>query len=397
MIANNKTLKTLFIAAMTSLLIIPMGNFVIADSIGEQQTGKTYVKDAKSSNSIPLDRERVREIDNALNRGDLSAIEKEKLQDELDQIEKDLKQWFAENRDPVKEEIAREKQALLEDILSGDSGTNEERKLLRAIPITTLGYDYVDNALEITVDPEKFSVSNVEKYIADIRTVIGDKVDLTVSPAGYLISSVCSDRNSFCNEPEGGMEYGVGRSISPCTIGFRAILAGNVGFVTAGHCLDGFSQETNIQMPVFGTDIGTLTEELYDAGQTVNCDCGFVTTDDTVVDMSDNIFGTQNPNSVGTVSVGNRVTMSGSQSGVQNGFVTDDSISFHNIEGAFLTDHVEASYSSTGGDSGAPVINDNIELVGINTHRNEAETRGFFEKEATIRDSVDGLGITWGF
>jgi len=394
MIANNKILKTLFIAAMTLLLVIPMGNFVIADSIGEQQKGKTYVKDAKSSNSIPLDRDRVREIDSALNRGDLSTTEKEQLQDELNQIEKDLMQWFAENRDPVKEEIAREKQALLEDILRGDSGSNEERKLLRAIPITTLGYDYVDNTLEITIDPEKFNASNVAKYIADIRTVIGDKVDLTVSPTGYITSTACSDRNSFCDEPEGGMEYGVNSDV--CTIGFRATLNGNVGFVTAGHCLDG-QEEEDVDMPVFGTVIGTVTAELYEVGQTVNCDCGFVTTDDEVVDMSDNIFGTQNPNSIGTVSLGNQVQMSGSQSGVQTGYVTDTGVSFFNTDDSFITNHVEASYASTGGDSGAPVINGNIQLVGIHTHRNQEGTIGYFEKEATIRDSEDGLGITWDF
>lgn len=156
--ANSKT-ATYLVPFLAIALLAPLVIGVqTAPGGGDSQgmgpvagTGVDRVKDGPSHTQIPL---------------------------ELD--EKDLVRWFADSTDVEKRALAREKQDELSDALFPDGVAGEE-----SIPVTSIGYDYVDNALEVTIDPPMFTDENIPQYVAKIRSIVGGDVDITISPAEY--------------------------------------------------------------------------------------------------------------------------------------------------------------------------------------------------------------------
>ncbi len=111
-----------------------------------------------------------------------SKAETELIMEEMEELSKELQKWYAERLDPAKEEEARIKQKILgEALLSKRHNELTLAEQREAVPITSIGYDYVDNALEVTIDPEKYN----EKYLKKIRNIVGDEIDLTIAPNGY--------------------------------------------------------------------------------------------------------------------------------------------------------------------------------------------------------------------
>lgn len=402
---SKTSLKVGLFAALIAAMILPFSGMYFADAESEIR-GKTIILSTPSDNLMPLDKERLREINSDMNRSDLSSSEKTSLEVELKQMESDLMKWTKDNDDPEKESVAREKQYLIREIKSDDSGKYEVQKaLLNSIPITSRGYDYVHKSLEITITPEAFNSKNLSDYIEDIRSVIGHEVDLTISPQPYAVPSACADRNDFCDEPEGGMEIGIGGTNAWCSIGFRADQSGTEGFITAGHCFRGVTNST--QMPAEGDTISLSVDHNFPDGTgTIDCDCAFVETDDSVIDeMSDNIFGTNNPNSAESSGLSVGVTKSGATTGVEHGFVTklDDDIEydyapFNDPDGNVEFDGAtKTTMYSEGGDSGGPVIKQGVaKLTGIHVANTDPEGSftSWFMPENEIRDD---LNITWDF
>ena len=271
----------------------------------------------------------------------------------------------------------------------------------KSIPITGLSYDHTNNALEVTIQPKHFKESNLDSYIEQIRAIIGDEIDLTLSPSDYAVSTGCSNRNAYCDEPEGGMQFAVGNGA--CTIGFRATLNGDTGFVTAGHCVEDKIGSTAYMPTPSGTDIGVVTLEVVDQDNNnrIYCDCGFVETDEDDTEMSDNIFGTANPNSAGAASLGSQVALSGQVSGVVYGYVLDTEDFAYDENTRKVYNLVKTLYTSQKGDSGGPVINSSgSTLHGIQSLKHTTYSYSWYVQEDQIRKSVSntgGLGITWDF
>lgn len=104
----------------------------------------------------------------------------------------DLAWWFADNTDAEKKALAREKQAELSDALFPGGLAGEG-----TIPVTGIGYDYVDNALEVTVEPAAFAGENVGRYIDAIRGIVGNCIDVTVAPAEYAVPSAAPPADGY--------------------------------------------------------------------------------------------------------------------------------------------------------------------------------------------------------
>jgi hypothetical protein len=78
----------------------------------------------------------------------------------------------------------------------------------------------------------------------------------------------------------------------------------------------------------------------------------------------------------------------GKNSGITTGSVIEDSAGY-TVGGIYLREHAEATYSSQGGDSGAPVVSGSS-LVGF--HSAEG---GVFARSNNV--SYYYSGLTWGF
>ena len=153
--------------------------------------------------------------------------------------------------------LPEKKQDILTDALLEESLEKTLDKADR-LPWATIGYDYVDNALEVTIASDKFTEPNITKYLKKIRTIVGDEVDITLSPADVSVPDCAPGRCSTTNPIKGGVEFDTTTS-GPCTVGFKATYDGDTGFVSAGHCGD--NTPSTVNQPWGGTDVGEVTKE----------------------------------------------------------------------------------------------------------------------------------------
>jgi hypothetical protein len=87
--------------------------------------------------------------------------------------------------DPEKEKLVREKQKILGDALTAYQAKFGFKNQTQYLPVTAIGYDYVDNALEVSILPEYFNADTIPKYFEKIRSVVGYEIDIVLSPLEY--------------------------------------------------------------------------------------------------------------------------------------------------------------------------------------------------------------------
>jgi len=298
--------------------------------------------------------------------------------------------WFKNNVDPIKEEAARKKQVLLDAAISDERQNLSKEEQIKLLPVTSIGYDCISNALEVTIDPVMFNEMNIEKYIEKIRSIIGDEIDLTIAPQNYPIKNSCLNRKASCTPLQGGVEIGE----AGCTMGFKATYNGHVGFVTAGHCFDQIGE--SVTQPKNGVEIGTVITNFN--AQEAGCDCAFV--DASIYVANGGIFGITDPTTTGLSWYGKSVVMSGKNSGVKYGaVVASNRTGYFGAEGT-VYNMVVADYASQGGDSGAPIrslyVNESseeFELLGF--HEGRIEGEAYYTRQGMY--SIWFTGLTWGF
>ncbi|NQU32290.1 MAG: hypothetical protein HQ521_03570 [Bacteroidetes bacterium] len=127
--------------------------------------GKNNIKGKPSSADIPLHESELQDIDDQLIQNPSEAVRNE-LTEQKNQIFKDIEKWFNDNVDPIKEEAAREKQDLLTTVIIAERHNIPFEEYRKVFPFTSIGYDSVSNALEVTIDPTMFNEENTRKYIA---------------------------------------------------------------------------------------------------------------------------------------------------------------------------------------------------------------------------------------
>ena len=130
----------------------------------------------------------------------------------------------------------------------------------------------------------------------------------------------------------------------------------------------------------------------------VYCDCAFI---ETTIDVAEKILGLSSnkyPDHTYTVRDNDWVKMYGGVSGISIGYVEDWSGSIYLSNSDTTLKHVAiATYTSTGGDSGAPVIqayNPDPGFAGINVATNNNGNSAFV-KHYKITSEFSGL--SWGF
>ena len=90
------------------------------------------------------------------------------------------------NSSPAKEKLIREKQQILTDVLEDEEkkyGGFENRT--QNLPWSTIGYDCIDNALEAGILPHYFNSDLLPKYFEKIRSIVGNTIDVALSPEDY--------------------------------------------------------------------------------------------------------------------------------------------------------------------------------------------------------------------
>ena len=366
-------------------------------SVEAEPKGRNLIKERPSSADLPLKTKEHRKTSTKLEDPATSDAEKAFLEDQLDSDEKELKAWFKNNSDPKKKKAAREKHELLIEVWDSvldDKVIGDDQQEMS--PITSIGYDHIDNALEVTIEPMMFNDKNIKKYIKQIRKIIGDEIDLTIAPNGSAEPDSCGSRTEGdCKPLKGGVLISAG--VHDCTIGFRASLDGKVGFATVGHCFNS-KVGVKVRQPMFtGKVIGTIVKERY-FHRTI-CDCGFA---ETTREMSNKIFGLgKTIDGLGFLEEGVSIKISGGVSGIQRGSITDISRSLRLSSGVLLLAITEADYPSQFGDSGSPVYSkDGTKLMGIHSsadNRSNSLKRRYFYPATRFESEFSNLDFEWLF
>lgn len=383
------------IAAGLVSIIIPM---TMIDAQAAEGIEKTIIKTTERHTDIPLFNERqvlFKQYDSTTN-----EIQKTAIQTQLNTMNALIQSWYDSNMDQSKYNLAREKQSLLNQELQKlrkDLGNEEGWKKL---PYVVLGYDYVDNALDVRIDSKQFTKENIPKYTKLIRSIVGNEVNLVLGPGELEKPIACTSRTaSECEPIKGGVEVEIDNA-SICSVMFKATYNSKTGFPTAGHCFIDSSGNnrtgTTIQQPSSSsTDIGNKELVTINKGGTTTCDCAFVSELSASRSMSDQVYDLSDPAATATPFVNMNISMSGRTSGVLSGTVTDvDADICYDLDGSgscetFVDNTNDASFSPQGGDSGSPIMSGNS-LVGMTI-----TASGKFIDTAEIQSAFSGL--TWGF
>ena len=384
MLKKNSCLLGMLIKSRISLgfvltiIIFALGtNLTTAKDKDLKQKGKNIILDSPSDSSLPIQYDEIEEINELLNQEGITKEEIKALYDRLDVLGEEYKTWTdAQLKDKEKLEKHKIKEDLIIATHVNEQTDSSVEVQLSDIPFTSIVHDIIHNSIEFTIMPEMFTEKNIEKYIRKIRKVVGDEVDITLSPLGYGVLKACGSRQSICNDVEAGVLIWTPNVEFGCTVGFPATLGEDKGFITAGHCVDasvGFSveQPANFVFPNIETSVGIVIEENYNATGPTFCDCAFVKMIDSRK-MTDEIFDyNPTPTKVGSNRRGNRVTMSGGTSKILAGsidrFVLVRMVE-HPITGVvtdmYNTWRVSVPKKVKFGNSGAPVVSDD-EMRGI--------------------------------
>jgi hypothetical protein len=179
----------------------------------------------------------------------------------------------------------------------------------------------------------------------------------------------------FCREPMARLDLGrsdvwrpiiggvqVGNSLGALTSGFAATRGGQSGFVTAGHV---GNVGTTVYQPDLSYPVGTVTVSSLGTSS----DSAFVAYSNVAGQIFESsasqpwVYGTTDPY------VGLGVTMSGITNGVSTGTVIRETSLYNSFFGKSIPNQWYADFSSSSGDSGAPVYfkdsSSHIQLVGI--------------------------------
>ena len=172
----------------------------------------------------------------------------DKRMNEIKQLTKSTSQISDEKRNKIKGQI---------------DSIGEVMKELREtniVPIVSVGTDLENQSVEVSVLKDGITDQKIEKYEKELRKIIGDEVDLTITYADPIMLSACSQTGD-CNPLKGGVKIKVENGLY-CSSGYKATWNTKTGFVTAGHCNSG--------------DIGGTGEKVGNPAQNSSDDLGVV-------------------------------------------------------------------------------------------------------------------------
>lgn len=386
---TTKTIKTILFASLLVAMILPFSGMDFAEA-ESNKIGKTEIKTEKKQNTVMNNAaEKLSKLQEKL---DTSSNDKQK-QNILDQMER-VKEHAVNKLQKIDEKRQASYDKLTDKLTDNISDISKNGQDKRIIPAIKIGYDSLEDALVVTIEPGHSS-EEMEQYATFVRSVVGEEADIVLVEGETWNSSSCNSRSSNCNPIEGGVRMQV-TDHGPCTVGFKATYNGDSGFVTAGHCADGNTGD-DVGQSSLSNVVGEVRKETFYQGSSTYCDCAFVETTTTVDSDIFGISSSYQPDHTHTVKKYDWVKMSGQVSGIKTGYVTNwsDSVYMSNLS-TWVRHVATATYSSTEGDSGAPVLQayeSDPGFTGINVAFSTSESA--FVKHYKFTSYFSGL--QWGF
>lgn len=395
---TSKTVKTMLMFALVATLFVPL---TVLATNNDQSVGKTVIRTELGKKTPDATLEILQQLDEKRNNA-ASDIERDQIQKQIDAIIQQAKE-----RQPIIDTQCIAKYELMVEQLANALGS--ERKNIssadkeRIIPTTSISYE--EDALAIGIHQDYATAQNMAKYAQKIRSILGNDVDLVLYNGGdyWHFSSCTTSRLTNCAPDP--IVAGVQMQVTGhgyCTTGFKATYNGKDGFVTAGHCANDQTGK-NVGQATISNVIGTVEKETFDSGTTnEDCDCAFIASTSAVAKSIYGISSTYYPHSARLAAMNDYVKLSGKNSGITTGQVisTTSTIDVTDDATGIVTTvtAVKASYSSTNGDSGGPVMDAfsaSPSFLGTNIAFNASLGQSAYIKYTKFESNF--TGISWGF
>lgn len=330
----NKTTKTILFASLIAALILPFSamDFAEADQGADKKQRLKDVTEKVKKNKVTFEKEKDR----------VTKIYKEyfSVKDSLEDADKkrakDLKAQLKAIDEKSINEYKIDKKSL--------KPLTDAQKTIEAsdLPFVSVTIDTKMRLISIGFD---ISLESQSEQIKDkIETLID--VDYSVEFDTHE-DDTCNYQDTWCNPVIGGLEINMNQGY--CTLGFPVMQGTTAGFISAGHCFIGYTDQTPSQG---GGTIGTVTQS-QNSG---SCDCAFIdkSTGRGSNDAVWSGYNTQvNLGSKLDPVAGKWVVLTGANTGVQLGMVTFVGATYLGI-----TDTASVSgMNAQSGDSGGPYYN----------------------------------------
>lgn len=232
------------------------------------------------------------------------------------------------------------------------------------IPWNGVGIDYRNKALMVQFESNELA----EKYIPDVKQIIGKDIPINVIVGQNFFEAGCSSRYVDCNPLIGGLQIDDDSSGSPieCTLGYPVVRTvsgvSKNGFLTAGHC---YATSTYVKQPYGSASANIGFVSARDFVNNGDCDCEFI--EQTSSDSRPNeVYAGANSvyslTSKTDASVGQYVVVSGAGSNIIDwGIVEAVNYTYTGTapDGSQVTIYGTtrvSSWSTQAGDSGSPVF-----------------------------------------
>lgn len=372
-----KTTTTILVA----MLAVGLVGFTVALSqdVTAQNSGQNTIRTEPPTFDTP-DVQRMTEIAQQLHNENITDAERTALVEEAQQIKSSYEQGI----DNTARQAVLDKRDLVAGYITSNLASKSFGNFTAEFPVSGL---YVDtsNNLVVNVFPDKLAEHSAG-VLSKVRELVGNDVSIIVQPMA-AITSQCSQTGD-CEPAQGGVK--ISTLHGACSVGFKAQRNGETGFVTAGHCTGGNTNETVGQPNYFYWDhIGTVTTNSYSAGSTA--DALFVNADENI---SDRIYNNLDVNVAGYTALFDGVHMEGHATRGVSGVVVIASYSNY-VDGVWINDMAATNYAGQDGDSGAPVYSYVPSKNFKGTHVGYNGIVSAYSKQANILDEIPGL--SWDF
>lgn len=388
-----KNVKTILFAFLLVAMILPFSSMDFAEAKSDK-IGKTTIKTEKKQNTM-MDNavKKLEKLEMKLDKAN-NAKQRQQIHDQMDRVKEHTLNQLQKVDAQRQAKYALHVEKLSNNVFDNSKSGSDKR----LVPFTDIGYRTTDDALVIGIEPQVVTTQNMQNYASIIRGIVGDDVDIVLEKGSIWKSGDCSSRTSNCNEIEGGVKMQV-TGHGACTVGIKATYDSKTGFVSAGHCADG-NEGDDVGQDTISNVVGTVHKEVFDAGSSYEyCDCSFIETDSAIAEEIYGVSASYYPNHTYTVSDNDWVKISGMVSGITIGYVTDWSGTAYLSATQTTLQHVAiATYYSTDGDSGAPMMQayeSDPGFTGINVAFTTDHSKSAFVKHDKFTSAFSGL--QWGF
>jgi len=377
-----KNTKILFVAVVTTVFAV--GLIALQTDVTAFETTDRTSSYTAYEKTTSTDLERMQEIVNMLENGEISDGTRMTLSNEAEQLrQKAISEstMTEEKRIELESQMEKLREASVE-----DPGFN----MLMRTEIVGYGIDEEKGTIFFDIEPDFATESNAQKYKAKFAEIIDGEDDLTLKPLSRAAIAGCTGLSANCDPLIGAIKVEADNA-NPCSIGFQAKIGSTEGFIMSGHCGD---DNDDVHQPYEFFDwnkVGTITEDATD-GDT-KCDCAFVDTTGTN-SVDDVIHSDIAVDSVGSIVYNDYISMRGYSGGTTTGQIKTTAYDTWISGSGWLRDHFRVDDTVNLGDSGGPAYESGAtypDLMGIVSSVQGSYT--IVSKASNLDDEISGASF----